>query len=246
MIQIVCYGGGVNSTAILVGLHEHGERPDMVLFSDTGGEKPETYGHLRSVDEWLSKVEFPPITTLHKDSMYASLEDECLRKGTLPSLVFGWRSCSDKWKQEPQRKYLNHHPDAKRVWAAGAKISKLIGFDAGEMRRVKEFDDPKYLNRYPLIEWKWHREQCVAAIERARLPIPVKSSCFYCPASRKPEVLALKLEHPELYARAVAMERSAAPNLNVIKGLGRHWSWEELPQTVAETVQQTCMCFDGE
>lgn len=37
------FGGGVNSTAMLVEMHKRGIRPDLILFADTGGERPETY-----------------------------------------------------------------------------------------------------------------------------------------------------------------------------------------------------------
>src|SRR5207245_721355 len=111
--MFVAYGGGTNSTALLVGLAEREQRPDLILFADTGGEKPETYAHLNTMNEWLVTRGFPLITVVHKSSKYASLEDECLTRKTLPSLAFGWRSCSDKWKQEPQRKFLNHWEPAR-------------------------------------------------------------------------------------------------------------------------------------
>jgi hypothetical protein len=38
---IVTWGGGVNSTAMLVGMKQRGIRPDRILFADTGGEKPD-------------------------------------------------------------------------------------------------------------------------------------------------------------------------------------------------------------
>ncbi len=36
-INMVSYGGGVNSTALLVGLHQHRIPVDLILFADTGG-----------------------------------------------------------------------------------------------------------------------------------------------------------------------------------------------------------------
>lgn len=39
---VVAYGLGVNSTAMLVEFARRGIRPDLILFADTGGEKPET------------------------------------------------------------------------------------------------------------------------------------------------------------------------------------------------------------
>ena len=39
-INIVSYGGGANSTALLVGLHQHRIPVDLILFADTGAEHP--------------------------------------------------------------------------------------------------------------------------------------------------------------------------------------------------------------
>jgi hypothetical protein len=40
---VVAYGMGVDSTAMLIGLEQRGIRPDLILFADTGSEKPDTY-----------------------------------------------------------------------------------------------------------------------------------------------------------------------------------------------------------
>lgn len=239
----VAFGGGVNSTAMLIGMVERGIIPDWVLFSDTGGERSETYANSIRLALWLYEKGVPNWQWLTKNSRYVSLEDECLTRNTMPSIVYGWRSCSDKWKQEPQRKYMNHDPLALSVWKEGGRITKAIGFGVDEMRRAKEFEDKKYVNWYPLIEWGWNRAACIKAIEQAGMKVPGKSACFYCPASTKKDVIRLSQEHPDLYERAIAME-SNATTAHTAKGLGRHFSWRDL--VGPETVEQACMCFDGE
>lgn len=62
-----------------------------------------------------------------------------------------------------------------------------------------------------------------AAIERAGLPNPGKSACFFCPASKKHEIRELAKLYPELADRAIAMEDNAA--LDTVKGLGRSFAW---------------------
>lgn len=37
---------------LLVGMAERGVRPDLILFADTGGEKPETYEFVNTMDAW--------------------------------------------------------------------------------------------------------------------------------------------------------------------------------------------------
>ena len=108
---------------------------------------------------------------------------------------------------------------------------KYIGYDAGETRRIQhaapiDEADKKYEKHYPLYEWGWTREECVHVIERAGLPRPGKSSCFFCPSMKKKEIQALWENYPDLFERAIALEHgSAKTNVNV-KGLGRDWSWE--------------------
>lgn len=47
---IVAYGLGVDSTAMLVEFVKRGIRPDLILFADTGGEKPVTHQYGSVID----------------------------------------------------------------------------------------------------------------------------------------------------------------------------------------------------
>ncbi len=255
---IVACGGGTNSAAVLGGFHEIGQRVDLITFSDTKGEKPETYEFVDKLSAWCVAHDMPAITVVRTISPrrgYEGLEGMCLRLENLPSKAFGYKSCSQRYKIEPQQKFMNHWPPAKSTWASGGRVLQVIGYDAGEPQRAKTYTNEKYDYWYPLIEWGWGREECVAAIERMGLPQPGKSACFFCPSMRKPEVIQIAQTHPDLFARAVAMERRALAGgkCTVIKGLGRHWSWEELVAadeakrcTMRENTMDTdCACFDG-
>ena len=81
-MNIVSYGGGANSTALLVGLHQHRIPVDLILFADTGAEHPHTYAYLNIMDRWLKDHGMPPITRVYKytqDGMRLTLEGECLQ-----------------------------------------------------------------------------------------------------------------------------------------------------------------------
>jgi 3'-phosphoadenosine 5'-phosphosulfate sulfotransferase (PAPS reductase)/FAD synthetase len=87
---VVAYGLGVDSTAMLVEFAHRGIRPDLILFADTGGEKPETYQYLDVIQPFLAKVGFPDVTVVRYQptrAVYDTLEDQCLHTGTLPSLA---------------------------------------------------------------------------------------------------------------------------------------------------------------
>ena len=61
-MNIVSYGGGANSTALLVGLQQHRIPVDLILFADTGAEHPCTYDYLDIMDRWLTEHGMPTIT----------------------------------------------------------------------------------------------------------------------------------------------------------------------------------------
>lgn len=227
---VIAYGLGVDSTAMLVGLHARGIRPDKILFADTGSEKPETYEYLPVLQAWLRSVGFPEVEVVRyvpkrfKHQAYSTLEGNCTANRTLPSLAFGRKSCSLKWKRAPQDKHVAKWQPAKECWAAGRKVVKAIGYDNGpadSKRAWKMTDDEKYSYWYPLRDWGWDRDECKRQIAAAGLPVPVKSACFFCPASKPAEIRELAERHPELAARIVEMERLAAPNLQKIDGLWR-------------------------
>jgi hypothetical protein len=260
--HIVSYGAGTNSTAMLVGLWERGERPEAITFADTGGEKPHTYRHLSEVNAWCLRVGLPEIQVLGpvmpKQKEDGTLENECLRLGKLPAKAYGFSSCSDKWKMEPQKRFNALFSETKGIRLN--EITRLIGFDADEPGRVargREMAAKKPVREaYPLFDWGWGREECVAAIKRAGLPQPGKSACFFCPSSKKAEVIQLAKDYPVLFDRAVLMERRALQGAGpapatMSKGLGRGFSWESL---VAGEValsehgmpEVDCGCYDGE
>jgi len=228
-VRIASYGGGVNSTAMVIELVRREEMPTAVLFGDTGGEKPATYEYLGIFSDWLKRNAGQELIVLKKTGINETLEEHVLRTKTLPSLAYGFHRCAHKFKVQPMDKWRNNFPPAKELFARGEKIEKCIGFDAGEAHRAKRAEqviDDKEVRRYPLIEWDMGRSECIAAIVAAGLPPPPKSSCFFCPANRPSEVLKLAADYPELFARAVAIERNAESRS--VAGLGRDFSWESL------------------
>lgn len=225
---ICAYGMGVDSTAYLVEFIRRGIKPDLILFADTGSEKDETYNYLPVIQEHLAKHGFPPVITVRyapKHGLYTSLEGNCLVNKTLPSLAFGYKKCSLKWKRQPQDAYVRKFfKPAKDAWKAGEKCVKVIGYDAGpkDRRRGNHIgEEDKYAYWYPLQDWGWDRERCVKEIAREGLPVPMKSACWFCPASKPDEIRWLIENHPDIADRIIQMESNAAPNLVKIEGLWR-------------------------
>jgi hypothetical protein len=247
----VSFGGGVNSTALLVGMHERGIVPSLVLFADTGGERPETLDHVRVMSDLVVGWGFPPVHTVRWEFRQSeTLEQRCLRRHELPSLAYGHAGCSVKFKRQPIERAI-------RAWCSETvnpyvRSRHAIGIDAGEEHRSADSG----LWR-PLIDWGWDRDDCLAAISRAGIRRPIKSACFFCPASKPAEVLQLASTHPDLARRALRLERLAT-SAHSVRGLGRRWSWASLfTDSSSLTPNQPefdflipteppCACFDGD
>lgn len=262
-MNIVAYGGGTNSPAMIIGMYRDGISIDLILFADTGAERPHTYAYLGIFNAWLSEHDLPIITPVYnvdKNGDRFTLEDECLKSHTLPSLAYGFKKCSLKHKKAPQDKYCNNSPQCQAVWSSGEKINKYIGYDAGEWQRrqnaiVYDQLDKKYNYVYPLIDdWDWDREKCIEVIESEGLPLPGKSSCFFCPAMKLDEIRDLYGNHRDLLERAIAIEDNACDYLTSIKGLGRDWAWKEFVEAdkagmvfceIFKSSNMPCSCYDG-
>jgi len=252
MVIVASYGGGTNSKAMLVECVRRSVKVDLILFADTGAEKPETYIDIKQFSKWLKENGMPEITTVQRMNIfgtYITLEQYCSEQKQLPSLAYGYKSCSEKHKISPQNKFINNWQPAKDVWKQGEKVTKFVGYDADEHHRIKDYDDGKYNVRYPLVEWGMGRDECIKSIKNAGLPLPGKSACFFCPSSRPHEIRELARKHPKLIERALRIERRA--ELTEVKGLGRQFSWANLlaqgdmfDDNVC-TPDLSCGCYDG-
>lgn len=266
-----CFGAGVDSTAMLVALYLADIQPHIITFADVGAEKPETIAHIERMNAILSSWGWPPITVCRKIPLattgYDDLYGNCIANETLPSLAFGLKSCSVKWKQIPQDQLIKGarsgpnaappHPVWIEAQHIGQRIVKLIGYDCGraDMRRSQSLrqadDDFDYA--YPLQLLGWTREDCIDIITQVLGAdyVPIKSACFFCPASKIWELFWLAAHHPDLLERALLLERNALtgrhsrfdevefgatweelvrnadrfPSSNTTVGLGRSFAW---------------------
>ncbi len=93
------------------------------------------------------------------------------------------RSCTQRWKISPMRtaircylretlKIKNPHPGTVEQW---------IGISLDEYQRMKESDVKYITHRWPLIEKKMTRADCVAWLQGRGLEVPPKSACTFCP-----------------------------------------------------------------
>ncbi len=206
-MNILRFGGGVQTTALAILVAQGKVKVDAVVFADTGAEKPETYWYIEAYIKPLFKEAGIPFTIVPGTQQGRNLPQQCEKYRAIPSVVKGFRWCTAKHKVVPMDK----------VTPKGAV--RLIGFSIDEIERSKSI---KGEAAYPLAEMNLTGADCRQIITSYGWPVPVKSSCFFCPFQRWPEWNWLKSRHPELMDKALAMEArfyDRRPDLRETRGL---------------------------
>ena len=192
---VVSYGGGINSTALIILLVKKKIPLDYVIFSDTGNEMPETYEYLDVIKRYLSRRNIP-LEIVHVRNG-DSLSDRCLRRKVVPSQI--WRWCTRDMKVTPIHAFYR---------SLKSHVYQYMGIDYNEIHRMKPSREEYVTNLYPLVDYKIDREECVCIIKQARLPVPVKSGCYLCPFNSMTRWAEIYKKHPDLYRHAMKIEEN--------------------------------------
>lgn len=245
---VIAYGGGRDSTAAIIEMHRRRIRIDAIVMADTGNEKPETYAFLVIFNCWLRANGLPEITFVRyipAKAPYHTLEGNMVLNATLPAIVFNRHTCAQKFKIQPQDAHIRGWAPAQRAWANGRKVTKVIGFLPEEEYRLKRADarahagvfspeQAQYDFRFPLMVWGMDLGGCIHTIARAGLPVPPKSSCYFC-ASMKPE--EVRRLSPLERGLIVLQELSAEPYNTKVHGLWRRpRKYDARPGSITEFI----------
>jgi hypothetical protein len=207
----------------------HGEiepMPVAAIFADTGAEPESVYKWL----EWLTTQLPFPVNKVWKQRKgqrlsleVASLEMKLTKEGkpftqtNIPFFTknnengeFGMiphRSCTSDFKLGPLQKAQKILGEVKR----GQKYVSVIswqGISTDEATRMRDSREAWAINRYPLIEKRMTRADCLQWMEIHHYPQPPRSACVFCPFHSDTEWRRLKNEEPEEFAKAVEFERA--------------------------------------
>lgn len=175
----------------------------------------------------LSDTRFPDKLYIEGDY---KLSDELAASGIVVSYA-GPHTCSMKSKAVPIESWLDTHyeqttfghafgysaDEPKRVAKSEEAIRArniAFGFSAdehGRVARASEYDTPMRRGFYPLVEWGWSRDDCIAYILAKTGIVWSKSACLACPfAHNKTNLVQLEarhIEHPYQVAEALMLER---------------------------------------
>lgn len=194
-VRHICgISGGKDSSALAVHLRDTVQKLEY-FFCDTGAELPETYEYLTRLEAILGK----PITRLNSQRGFDHWFE--VFRGTLPSPQMRW--CTKNMKIKPIE-----------AWIGDASAISYVAIRADESNRKGYISTkPNIRTKFPFVEDGIDRDGVMRILEDAGIGVPnyyewrTRSGCYFCFYQRKAEWVGLADRHPELFDRAVAIER---------------------------------------
>ena len=220
-VRSVSYGGGVQSTALLVLAAQGRIDFPLFLFANVGddSEHPDSLCYVHDVAMPYAEAHGIELVELHRvprkgrfkgerETLWGRLMHPDSRSLPIPVRMSngapGTRSCTADFKI----RVVGHE-----LQARGATIEQpatvALGISVDEIERAKPGVDERmpYQTRvYPLLDLGLHRGDCKKLIAAAGLPVPGKSACFFCPFHDAEAWRAQATHEPELFAKSVHLE----------------------------------------
>lgn len=215
--HVISLGAGVQSSTMAL-MAAHGEitpMPDAAIFADTQSEPASVYRWL----DWLeTQLPFPVhrvtagnlgsvavmVRTSKNGNRYTAAQPPAWAINTSgkPSPIM--RQCTQHFKINVIQREI-------RRLAGKKDVQQWIGISLDEAHRMKPSRNDRVVNRWPLIEMRMKRHDCLRWMESHHYPKPPRSACVFCPYQSNLEWLRLKTEEPDDFARAIAFEKAFQP-----------------------------------
>jgi hypothetical protein len=213
-------GAGVQSSTIAL-MAKHGEitpMPDAAIFADTQAEPASVYKWL----DWLEpQLPFPVIRVtrgdMTQDSFLIKQRKDgtgCWSKNLIPAFIQNkdgtrgimGRQCTYSYKVEQLERAARLHGKVKRG-QKNVTVTQWIGISWDEIQRIKPSRVAWSQHRWPLVELRMGRRDCLKWMESHGYPKPPRSACVYCPFHSDNEWRRLRDQEPEEFQRAIRFEK---------------------------------------
>jgi PP-loop superfamily ATP-utilizing enzyme len=214
-MKIVSFGGGVQSTALLVLAAEGKVDYTTFVFCNVGddSENPDTITYVRDVATPYAEAHGIKLITLQRkmrNGETATLYSRLMRDSRTIDIPVrmangapGNRACTNDFKRGVIAKWCKQQGATE---ASPAIVA--LGISMDEYQRMRTDSGVAFIkNTYPLIDLRMNRQQCREVIEHAGLPVPPKSSCWFCPYMTRAARRDQKHDAPELFQKTVELEQ---------------------------------------
>jgi len=180
------------------------ESVDVAIHADTTHESKLTYEFAARWTPWLEEHGVRVVTV--SDPEQAATVTTF--KTDIPAFTVGnsdnggmlRRQCTHRWKINPMRKWLQDNRN-------GATVEQWLGISLDEFQRMKNSDRKYIKHRWPLIERRMTRLDCMTWLDRNGIEIPPKSACTFCPFHSTAEWRRIK-QTPEDWHEAVTVDEA--------------------------------------
>ncbi|MFH9761345.1 phosphoadenosine phosphosulfate reductase [Streptomyces anulatus] len=215
-LRSISYGGGVQSTALLV-LAAQGRIDFRTFLMANVGDDSEHPATMRYLDEYarpyaaehgieLALLDRVMVRSGETRTLYGQLTKEGSRSLAIPVRMSngapGTRSCTADFKIKVIGRELKRRGATKE---APATIG--IGISLDEIHRANNRRcEPHEEIVYPLLDLGLRRTDCARIITEAGLPVPPKSSCYFCPFHRPETWHDMRRTEPDLFEKSCQLE----------------------------------------
>ena len=209
-------GAGVQSTtmALMAAQGAIGPMPDCAIFADTRWEPAHVYEHLDRLEKLLPFPVYRVSAGNLRDTIGATRHKGNYLVLDIPVYVANDgvaggmtnRSCTRDYKIVPiQRKVRELVGLTKKRAPKTPIVEQWIGISLDETIRMKPNREPWIRNRWPLIDMRMSRSDCLQWMRRQGFPEPRKSSCIGCPYHSDNEWRAIR-DDAEAWADAIEID----------------------------------------
>ena len=200
---VISYGGGVQSTALVVLAMQRKWQIDEIIHVDLlDAESPATRAYVAYFAGWLQDTYNRNLTIIQRDLYNDMLSNPQFTPvpwhGKNHTFMLR-RQCTRQYKVEPVRRYVKEKYPRER-------IQMILGISVDEWHRMRTSGVKYITNVYPLVDERLTRNDCRSIIEQSRLQIPPKSSCWFCPYRSARSQLELIKQYPTLREMAATLE----------------------------------------
>lgn len=224
--NVLSLGAGVQSSTLAL-MAAHGEiagpRLDAAFFADTQAEPKAVYRWLDWLEGAIAAAPYPfPVHRVSAGSlrlealtMRMTKDGRLFSKSDVPFFtknhdgskgMIPHRSCTYDFKIRPINKAVRAFAVVKRGQRE-VTVTRWMGISYDELQRVRDSREPWAQNRYPLVERRMRRGDCLRWMAAHNFPAPPRSACEFCPFHSDTEWRLLRREDPDAFARAVQFEQ---------------------------------------